>query len=149
MGNRKDHIWAQAEGRHKTWGHRSDIACPPPQQARPVLYNIKWGGRVGALEASRGMETVQVASRAVPVPGPTAEQGVRAAMTDPGTRAAMADQGIRAAKAGSPPPQKKTILGKSTTTMDYNPKLWNMCLESCKVLTPSITSFKPCQHVTN
>ncbi len=24
MGNRKDHIWAQEEGRHKTWGHRSD-----------------------------------------------------------------------------------------------------------------------------
>ncbi len=34
-----------------------------------------------------------MASRAVPVPGPTAEQGVRAAMVDPGTRVAMADQG--------------------------------------------------------
>ncbi len=83
----------------------------PPQQARPVPYNIKWGGRVCALEASRGMETVQVASRAVPVPGPTAEQGVRAAMKDPGTRAAMADQGIRAAMAGSPPPPKKNDWG--------------------------------------
>ncbi len=37
------------------------------------------------VEASRGMETVQVASRAVPVPGPTAEQGVRAAMEDQGS----------------------------------------------------------------
>ncbi len=34
-----------------------------------------------------------MASRAVPVPGPTAEQGVRAAMVDPETRVAMADQG--------------------------------------------------------
>ncbi len=37
------------------------------------------------VEASRGMETVQVASRAVPVLGPTAEQGVRAAMEDQGS----------------------------------------------------------------
>ncbi len=87
---------------------------------------------MGALEASRGMETVLVASRAVPVLGPTAEQGVRAAMTDPGTRAAMANQGtpwavadpgIRAAMAdqgtswamtGSPP--QKKFLGKSRTS---------------------------------
>ncbi len=54
---------------------------------------------MGALETSRGMETGQVVSRAVPVPEPTAEQGVRAAMADPGTRAAMADPGIRAAMA--------------------------------------------------
>ncbi len=37
------------------------------------------------VEASRGMETVQVASRAVPVLGPTAEQGVRAAMANQGS----------------------------------------------------------------
>ncbi len=37
------------------------------------------------VEASRGMETVQVASRAVPVLGPTAEQGVRVAMADQGS----------------------------------------------------------------
>ncbi len=34
-----------------------------------------------------------MASRAVPVPGPTAEQGVRAAMVDQGTWVAMSDQG--------------------------------------------------------
>ncbi len=55
---------------------------------------------MGALEASRGMETVQVASRAVPVPGPAAEQGVRAA---------MADQGTPWAIAGSPP---KNFIGE-------------------------------------
>ncbi len=87
---------------------------------------------MGALEASRDMETRQVASRAVPVPGPMVEQGVRAAMVVPGTRAAMVDQrsraamvdqGSRAAMAdpGFPwamagcPPQKK-LLGKSTTS---------------------------------
>ncbi len=61
---------------------------------------------MGALEASRGMETVQVASRRVPVPGPMAEQIVLAAMADPGTRAAMADQVIPWAMVGSPPPKK-------------------------------------------
>ncbi len=35
-----------------------------------------------------------MASRAVPVPGPTVEQGVRAAKADPGTRVTMADLGI-------------------------------------------------------
>ncbi len=66
---------------------------------------------MGALEASRGMETVQVASRAVPVPGPMAEQRVLATMADPGTRAAMADQVIPWAMVGSPPP-KKNLLGE-------------------------------------
>ncbi len=87
---------------------------------------------MGALEASRGMDTVQVASSAVPIPGPIVEQGVRvamtdprvrAAMTDPGTRVAMTDQVVRAAMvdqgtewtmAGTPPPQ--ILLGKSTTS---------------------------------
>ncbi len=40
---------------------------------------------MGALEALRDMETGQVASRAVPVPGPTVEQGAQQAMEDPGT----------------------------------------------------------------
>ncbi len=66
---------------------------------------------MGALEASRGMETVQVASRAVPVPGPMAEQRVLATMADPGTRAAMADQVIPWAMVGSPPPPQKNLLG--------------------------------------
>ncbi len=57
------------------------------------------GRGVGALEASRDLEPGQVASRAVPVPGPKAEQGVPAAMMDLGTRAAMADKGTQAAMA--------------------------------------------------
>ncbi len=69
---------------------------------------------MGALEASRDLETGQVASRAVPVPGPMADPGTPAAMTSQGARAAMANQGARAAMAeqgawdasmaGSPPP---------------------------------------------
>ncbi len=67
---------------------------------------------MGALEASRDIETGQVASRLVPVPGPMVEQGSRAARPDPGTRAAMPDPGIQGATAdqgtpwamvGSPP----------------------------------------------
>ncbi len=52
---------------------------------------------MGALEASRDMETGQVASRAVPLPGPMEEQGAgtRAAKADPGARAAKADPGTR------------------------------------------------------
>ncbi len=57
---------------------------------------------MGALEASRDMETGQVASRAVLVPGPMVEQGSWAAMADPATRAAMADQGTPWAMVGRP-----------------------------------------------
>ncbi len=64
---------------------------------------------MGALEASRDMETGQEASRAVPVPGPTVEQRARAAMVDSGTRAAMADPGIQVAMA-SPPPRHQPLL---------------------------------------
>ncbi len=69
------------------------------------------------------METGQVTSRAVPVPGSMADPGTRAAMADQGTRAAMADPVIRGAMAnqgtpwameGNPP--KKISLGKSTTS---------------------------------
>ncbi len=56
------------------------------------------GGRSGGLKG-HGDRTGQEASRAAPVPGPTAEQGARAAMADPGTRVAMAEQGARAAMA--------------------------------------------------
>ncbi len=69
------------------------------EQARPLPYNIERGGGVGALEASRDLEPGQVASRAVPIPGPMAEPAVRAAMVDLGTRAAMADQATQAAMA--------------------------------------------------
>ncbi len=66
------------------------------------------GGRSGGL---KDLETGQVASRAVPVPGPMVDPGTPAAMADqvavadPGTPAAMADpatmaeQGARAAMA--------------------------------------------------
>ncbi len=48
---------------------------------------------MGALEASRDLETGQVASRAVPVPGPMADPETPAAMANQGARAAMAEQG--------------------------------------------------------
>ncbi len=54
---------------------------------------------MGALEASRDMETGQEASRAAPVPGPTVEQGARASMAGEGIRAAMV----------SPPPRKGNL----------------------------------------
>ncbi len=41
-------------------------------------------GNINVREV-RKLEPGQVASRAVPVPGPTAEPGVRAAMVDQGT----------------------------------------------------------------
>ncbi len=50
-------------------------------------------------------------SRAVPVPGPTADPGTQAAtadqaaMADPGIPAAMAERGARVAMEGSPPPK--------------------------------------------
>ncbi len=53
----------------------------------------------------KDLETGQVTSRAVPVPGPMADPGTQAAtadqaaMADPGTQAAMADPGILAAMA--------------------------------------------------
>ncbi len=62
--------------------------------------NHPTGRGVGSPEASRDMETGQEASRAAPVPGPTAERGARVAMADQGARAAMADPGARAAMAG-------------------------------------------------
>ncbi len=81
-------------------GKQSLTLPPPSEQARPAPYNIQWrgggGGRSGGL---KGLGDLQVASRAVPFPGPMAEQGVRAAMADLGTRAAMADQVTRAVMA--------------------------------------------------
>ncbi len=81
-----------------TRGRETQETLPPPsEQARPTPYNIQWGG--GALEASRDLETGQVASRVVPVPGPMVEQGSRADMVEQGAQAAMADLGTRAAMA--------------------------------------------------
>ncbi len=47
---------------------------------------------MGALEGSRDLESGQVACRAVPIPGPTAEPGDRVSMADQVPPAAMADQ---------------------------------------------------------
>ncbi len=92
-------------------GNTGLTLLPPPE--RPAPYT-----GVGALEASRDTETGQEASRAAPVPGPTADRGAWAAMadrgawvatadrgawvamTDRGAWAAMADQGIQEAMAG-------------------------------------------------
>ncbi len=63
---------------------------------------LKGGGRSGGL---KDLETGQVASRAVPVPGPKADPGTQAATADPGTRTAMAD------RVYGPPP--KIVLGGS------------------------------------
>ncbi len=76
MGNRKDHTRVgkhKAEG-DKLWHYRD---------RRDLRRTTSKGeGGVGALEASRDLGPGQVASRAVPVPGPTVELGVRAAMVD-------------------------------------------------------------------
>ncbi len=54
---------------------------PSSEQAQPAPYDLeRGGGRSGGLKGPG-----QVASRAVPVPGPTVEPGVRAAMVDLGT----------------------------------------------------------------
>ncbi len=72
-------------------GNTGLTLLPPP-------YTIQRGGRSGGLKG-HGDRTGKEASRAAPIPGPTAEQGARAAMADPGTREAMADPGARAAMA--------------------------------------------------
>ncbi len=54
----------------------TDLTLPPSRTT------LKWGGGVGALEASRDMEPGQVASRAMAFPGPTAEKGARATMAE-------------------------------------------------------------------
>ncbi len=112
------------------------LTPPPTGASRAVQHPM--GRGVGAFEASRDMETGQVASRAVPVLGPKVEQGAwpamteqgdRAAMADPGTSWAMADQGTlwamvdqgtTWAMAGSPPPppqqKKKTFYWGDSST---------------------------------
>ncbi len=79
--------------------------------------------RNSVLEASRDTKTGQEASRATPIPRPTAEQGAQsamveqgawAAMADPGTRTAIAEQGAWVAMAGRSPTTPPTkILGGS------------------------------------
>lgn len=85
---------------------------PPLPIGVPRAVQHPTGREVGALEASRDMETGQDTSRAAPIPGPMVEQGTRffrsfvpAYLTtittaDLGTRAAMVGQGSPVAKAG-------------------------------------------------
>ncbi len=56
------------------------VTLPPPPGRRVPHRNCSTGKGGVALEASRNMETGQVASRVVPIPGPMADQGTRAAM---------------------------------------------------------------------
>ncbi len=97
-GNRKDHI--------RVWKHKEkeDKVPPLPIGASRAVRHRKGrgGGHSGGL---KDLETGQVTSRAVPVPGPMADPGTQAAtadqaaMADPGIPAAMAEQGARAAMA--------------------------------------------------
>ncbi len=87
--------------KHKR-GHKSDIT-PPSWKARSAPYNIQRGGGGGTLEASRDRDPGRKASRAAPVPGPTAEQVAREAMAGQETPAALSDQETRAAMADLPP----------------------------------------------
>ncbi len=77
------------------------LTLPPPPLRTGATCAVQYpmGRGVGTLEASRDMQTGQVASRVVPFPGPMVELGSRAAMADQGTRAAMADPGTWAAMA--------------------------------------------------
>ncbi len=71
--------------KHRQRKTKSDITTPPSKRRVPRRMTSKGegGGRSGGL---KDLETGQVASRAVPVPGP---------MADPGTPAAMVDLGWR------------------------------------------------------
>ncbi len=93
-----DQIWARGEGKQNTGRQDWHLLLPPGRRV-PRLATSNGDGGWGALEASRDQETGQTASRAVPVPGPMAELGARAAMADQGAWAAMAGQGTRAAMA--------------------------------------------------
>ncbi len=79
---------------------RQSLLLPPPLPigaSRAVRHRKgRGGGRSGGL---KDLETGQVASRAVPVPGPMADPGTQAATADPGTQAATADPGTQAATA--------------------------------------------------
>ncbi len=67
---------------------------PHPERRVPHHTPSNGEGGMGALEASRGRVQGWKASRAAPVPGPTADWGAWAA---------IADQGIQETMAGPPP----------------------------------------------
>ncbi len=83
-------------GETRDTGNTGLTVLPPPERCVRTPSNGRGGGRSGGLKG-HGDRTGQEASRAAPVPGPTVEQGARAAMADRGTRAAMAEQGAREA----------------------------------------------------
>ncbi len=98
MGNRTDQIWAH-KGKETQVEEDKVWHYPPFQEARPAPYDIERGGGGGRSGGLKDLETGQVASRAVPVPGPKADPGTQAATADPGTQAATADPGTQAATA--------------------------------------------------
>ncbi len=77
---------------------RQSLTLPPPLPigaSRAVQHRKgRGGGHSGGL---KDLETGQVASRAVPVPGPMADPGTQAATADPGAQAAKEDPGTQAA----------------------------------------------------
>ncbi len=81
MGNRKDHIRVRKQRQRKT---KSDITPPP--------LRITSKREVGALEASRYLETGQVASRAVRVPG-SGDSGGHGGSGDSGDHGGSRDSG--------------------------------------------------------
>ncbi len=92
--------------RHRDTGLTFTPPLPEGESRAVTTSNGEGGG--GALEASRDRVTGRKASRAVPVPGPTVEQGAQGAMADQetletmadlGTWKAMAEQGTRKAMA--------------------------------------------------
>ncbi len=122
---------------------KSDITPPPSEQARPAPYNIERGGGVGTLEASRDLEPGQVASRAVPVPGPTAEQAVWAAMADQGTQAGGTDCGAAATCDDSVSPTMKFDPAIHSAKLMY---FFNDKLGSALSMTGRISSTNPHQN---
>ncbi len=125
-------IYGHMREGNKTGGHKSDSYSPLLEGASRAVQHP-----MGTLEASRDKETGQTASRAVPVLGPTVEQGAREAMVGQGnweamagldTRVAMADLETQEAMAGLPPrprPQPQPppgLYGWSHTTTPPPPK---------------------------
>ncbi len=102
-------------GRETQGRGRQTVTLPPPPPPPPLTPRrvprrmTSKGGRSGGL---KDLETGQVASRAVPVPGPMADPGTQVATADRELRVTMADPGTRTAMADrvyAPPP--KIFLG--------------------------------------
>ncbi len=107
-------------------GNTGLTLLPPPEWCIPHRTPSNREGGVGRRSGGlkgHGDRTGQEASRAAPVPGPTAERGARAAMAGPPPR-------LRP----QPPPQplrlepyyppKKKFLGESRGSVGYLGALW-------------------------